>query len=394
MQQDVILVINAGSSSLKFKIFDLNESVIASGQVEAIDIAPKFKAKNAKGEVVGDYQWTEKEAHNHALVLDYLIKWNQETFKDHRLIACGHRVVHGGTIFSKSALIDDKAIEDMEGLVPLAPLHQPHNLRVIKLIKHLFPNLPQVAVFDTAFHQTMQGVATMYAIPYSMYKEGVRRYGMHGTSYAYIAKKLKISYPHIALKRLVIAHLGSGASLCAIKDGKSVMTTMGLTALEGVPMGTRPGSIDPGILLYLMESKGYGVDEMRDFLYYKSGAGGLSELSSNFYTLYLNYDKHEGAKRALDYMMFRAAEEIARLMVSLGGCDGIVFTAGVGENSNYMRVGICKHLEYLGVKLDEKKNQSNEEVISTPDSKIEIFSIPTNEELMIAHDTKELVIKR
>lgn len=389
--KEIILVINAGSSSLKFKIFDLNDSVIASGQVEGIDLAPSFKAKDADGAVIAEHKWSEKEAHNHALVLEYLINWITQAFKEYTLKACGHRVVHGGTIFDSSVLVSDQVIKDIESLIPLAPLHQPHNLRVIKLMREKYPNLPQVAVFDTAFHQTMQGNATIYAIPYKLYKEGVRRYGMHGTSYAYIAYKLRESYPEIADKRIVVAHIGSGASLCAINGGKSVMTTMGMTALDGVSMGTRPGSIDPGILLYLMESKGYGIDEIRDFLYYKSGVGGLSEFSSNFYTLECNIDKNEGAKRALDFMTFRVAEEIARLSVSLGGIDGIVFTAGVGENSAYFRKEVCKRLEYLGVKIDESKNQTRgEEVIGAGDSQIGVYAIPTNEELMIVLDTKKL----
>lgn len=390
--KEIILVINAGSSSLKFKIFDKNDNAIASGQVEGIDIAPSFKAKNAEDEVIAEHKWSEKEAHNHSLVLDYLVKWIMGTFKEYKLISCGHRVVHGGTIFSSSAKIDDKVIADIESLIPLAPLHQPHNLRVIKLMREMFPDVPQVAVFDTAFHQTMTGKATLYAIPYSLYKEGVRRYGMHGTSYAYIAKKLKDSYPEIASKRFVIAHIGSGASLCAIQDSKCVMTTMGMTALEGVPMGTRPGSIDPGILLYLMENKGYGLNEIRDFLYYKSGVGGLSEFSSNFYTLEINYEKNEGAKRALDLMTFRVAEEIAKLTVSLGGVDGIIFTAGVGENSAFFRSKVCEQLAHLGVELDSAKNSARgTEKISKDGSKVMVFAIPTNEELMIAYDAKALV---
>lgn len=389
--KEIVLVINAGSSSLKFKIFDLNDSVIASGQVEGIDLAPSFKAKNADDAVIAEHKWSQKEAHNHALVLEFLINWITQTFKEYTLKACGHRVVHGGTIFDASVLVTDKVIQDIESLISLAPLHQPHNLRVIKLMREKYPTLPQVAVFDTAFHQTMQGNATMYAIPYKLYQEGVRRYGMHGISYAYIARKLKESYPEIADKKIIVAHIGSGASLCAIKEGKSVMTTMGMTALDGVSMGTRPGSIDPGILLYLMESKGYGVDEIRDFLYYKSGVGGLSEFSSNFYTLECNIDQNQGAKRALEFMTFRVAEEIARLSVSLGGVDGIVFTAGVGENSAYFRKEVCKQLEHLGVKIDEDKNQTRgQEVIGAKDSQVKLYAIPTNEELMIVLDTKRL----
>lgn len=389
--KEIILVINAGSSSLKFKIFDLENQAIASGQVEGIDLAPSFKAKDAQGETIAEHKWSEKEAHNHALVLEYLINWILENFKDYKLRACGHRVVHGGTIFKSSAFIDDKVIADIESLIPLAPLHQPHNLRVIKLMRDMFKDLPQVAVFDTAFHQTMEGGATMYAIPYALYKEGVRRYGMHGTSYAYIVHKLKEDRPEMANKKLIVAHIGSGASLCAIENGKSVMTTMGMTALDGVPMGTRPGTIDPGILLYLMENKGYGIDEIRDFLYYKSGVGGLSEFSSNFYTLECNVESNEGAKRALDFMTSRVAEEIAKLMVALNGCDGIVFTAGVGENSAYFRGQVCKKLECFGVKLDDAKNGTRgTELISSDASKVAVFAIPTNEELMIAFDTKNL----
>lgn len=389
--QEIILVVNAGSSSLKFKIFGLNNEAIASGQVEGIDLAPSFKAKDADGNVIAEHKWSEAEAHNHALVLGYLIDWITETFKEYTLKACGHRVVHGGTIFDSSILINDQNLAQMESLIPLAPLHQPHNLRVIKLMREKYPTLPQVAVFDTAFHQSMQGNATMYAIPYELYKEGVRRYGMHGTSYAYIAQKLKESYPHIADKKVVIAHIGSGASLCAIENGKSVMTTMGFTALDGVSMGTRPGSIDPGILLYLMENKGYGVDEIRDFVYYKCGVGGLSELSSNFYTLECNYETHEGAKRAFDFMMFRVAEEIARLSVSLGGIDAIVFTAGVGENCAHLREHVCKQLSYFGIKIDQSKNDTRGvEAIHASDSFVEVYAIPTNEELMIMLDTKRL----
>ena len=390
--KEIILVINAGSSSLKFKIFDLNNATIASGQVEGIDLSPSFKAKNAEGEVIAEYQWSNAEAHNHALVLSYLIDWITQTFKEHTLKACGHRVVHGGTVFDSSVLITDLVISQIESLIPLAPLHQPHHLRVIKLIKEKYPSLPQIAVFDTAFHQSMQGNATMYAIDYDLYQEGVRRYGMHGTSYAYIVQKLKESYPDVADKKLVIAHIGSGASLCAVENGKSVMTTMGFTALDGVCMGTRTGSIDPGILLYLMENKGYGVDEIRDFLYYRSGVLGLSKLSSNFYTLECNLDENEGAKRAFGFMTFRVAEEIARLSVSLGGLDGIIFTAGVGENSAYFRSEVCKELRYLGVKLDEDKNKMRgEEKIHSNESRVELYTIPTNEELMIALDTKRLI---
>lgn len=388
----MILVINAGSSSLKFKIFDLHNKAIASGQIEGIDISPSFKAKNADGKVIAEHQWSEAQAHNHALVLDFLIDWIEQTFKEYRLKVCGHRVVHGGTIFDASVLITDSVIKQIESLIPLAPLHQPHHLRVIKLIREKYPSLPQVAVFDTAFHQSMQGHATMYAIDYDLYQEGVRRYGMHGTSYAYIVQKLKQSYPAVADKRLVIAHIGSGASLCAVEGGKSVMTTMGFTALDGVCMGTRTGSIDPGILLYLMENKGYGVDEIRDFLYYRSGVLGLSKLSSNFYTLECNLDTNEGAKRAFDFMTFGVAEEIARLSVSLGGLDGIIFTAGVGENSAYFRSEVCKQLGYLGVKLDEDKNKMRgEERIHSDESRVELYAIPTNEELMIAFDARKLI---
>ncbi|ANV97721.1 hypothetical protein BBW65_02380 [Helicobacter enhydrae] len=388
MMKEIILVINAGSSSLKFKIFDLNHEAIAYGQVEGIDLAPSFKAKDADGNVIAEYAWGREDAHNHSMVLGYLVDWITGTFEGYRLRACGHRIVHGGTLFNASVLVTDEVVEQIESLIPLAPLHQPHHLRVIKLMKQRYPELPQVAVFDTAFHQSMQGNATMYAIPYELYQEGVRRYGMHGTSYAYIVHKLQESQSAFADKRLIVAHIGSGASLCAINNGKSVMTTMGMTALDGVCMGTRPGSIDPGILLYLMENKGYGVDKIREFLYYKSGVGGLSELSSNFYTLECEMAQNEGAKRAYDFMTYRTAEEIARLMVSLGGADAIIFTAGVGENSAYFRAEVCRQLEYLGVKIDAQKNQSrNDEVISAPESKIAVLTIPTNEELMIVLDT-------
>ncbi len=389
--QEIILVLNAGSSSLKFKVFDMQNQIIALGQIEGIDLAPSFVAKDSQGEIMATYQWSAQEAHQHALVLEYLVTWIMETFKGYQLKACGHRVVHGGTIFKESVLIDDGVIANIRNLIPLAPLHQPHHLRIIELMQKMFKELPQIAVFDTAFHQSMQGNAIMFAIPYRLYQEGVRRYGMHGISYAYIMHQLKQNYPHLSNQKLIVAHIGSGASLCAIENGRSVMTTMGMTALDGVPMGTRPGSIDPGVLLYLMENKNYGVDEMRDFLYHQSGVMGLSEFSSNFYTLECNMDTHEGARRALEFMTLRVAEEIARLMVWLGGCEGIIFTAGVGENSAYFRAEVCKHLAYLGVQLDENKNLAGkEECISTKQSSFVVLRIPTNEELMIALDAKDL----
>ncbi|MDU7693576.1 MAG: acetate/propionate family kinase [Helicobacter sp.] len=388
----IILVMNAGSSSLKFKIYE-DKANIASGQIERVGLSdPIFSAKDANGAVIGDKKWSDGVVRDHEFVLSFLVDWILGTFKGYEISACGHRVVHGGVLFNKATILDDKALNDLESVTHLAPLHNPNALRIIKLMRKLFPSMPQVGVFDTSFHQSMPEEATYYAIPYELYKEGVRRYGMHGTSYQYIIHKMSEDFPDFAKKRLVIAHIGSGASLCATNNGKCVLTTMGLTALEGVPMGTRAGSIDPGILLYLMENKNFGVDEIRDFLYHKSGMLGLSGYSPNFYALEMDIPKKSEAARAYGFMTTRTAEEIARLMVASNGCDGIVFTAGVGENSSYFRSEVCKKLAYLGIKLDDAKNEKRgEAVISSPDSKIKIFTIPTNEELMIALETKALV---
>lgn len=392
-KQDIILVVNAGSSSLKFKIFTLNNEVLGSGQVSSIDVCPKFKADNAAGERIKEHLWEKSDAHNHSKVLEWLLAWIKEEYSGYNLAACGHRVVHGGTIFTKSTIINKDTLAKMEELTKLAPLHQPHNLRVIKLLRETNPTMPQVAVFDTSFHQSMEGNATYYAIPYELYKEGIRRYGFHGTSYAFIVHEMRARYKDFVDKKMVVAHIGSGASLCAIKEGKSVMTTMGLTALEGVPMGTRGGLMDPGIILYMVQERGLSPKELENWLYYKCGMQGLSNgFSSDFYELECALEKSEDARRAYGFMVYRVAEEIAKLSVSLGGMEVLVFTAGVGENSAKFRADVCAHLGHMGVIINPYANaERGTQEISCKDSKVKILTIPTNEELMIALDTKSVL---
>lgn len=388
-----ILVINAGSSSLKFTLFEKTNAELTeatSGQVAGIGSHPRFKATDKAGEKQNhDWGKGNKEI-GHTECITFILDWLSQNFADIKIIAAGHRVVHGGPDFTAPVLITNETLPQIEGLTPLAPLHQPHNLAPIKILQNVDKNLPQVACFDTAFHRTQPEIAQMYPIPRKLIEEDkIRRYGMHGLSYEYIASALKDVAPEVAGGRVVVAHIGSGASAAALKGGQSQATTMGFTALEGLPMGTRPGNIDPGILLWLMQNKGFDAAQMEKFLYHECGMLGFTEVSNDFYEVEISDDPR--AKQGYALMAYQTARNIGSLTAAINGLDALVFTAGVGERGPLLRGPICEQLSYLGIKLDDKANDENALVISAPDSKVKVMVVPTNEELMIARHTLKLI---
>ena len=305
------------------------------------------------------------------------------------LAAVGHRVVHGGAEHSRPLVVDDAALAKLEQFVPLAPLHQPHNLAAIRAASAALPGVPQVACFDTAFHRGHEPVAELFALPYDLYQAGVRRYGFHGLSYEYIAAALPEAAPEIASSRVVVAHLGSGASLCGLKGGRSVDSTMGFTALDGLPMGTRTGQLDPGVVLYLMQERGLTAKDLEALLYKKSGLLGISGVSNDMRDLLAS--KEPRARLAVDYFVFRVARETAALACALGGLDGVVFTAGIGERSTEIRRRVCEQLAWLGVELDPAANERGGPRISRAGAKVSAWVVPTNEELMIARHARALL---
>lgn len=395
-----ILVVNAGSSSLKYQLIDMdNESVIAKGLVERIGIdGSSLTHKYGKDTKQIFEKVTEIPNHTVAmnLVLEALLDKEHGVISSVKEIgAVGHRVLHGGDKFTASCIVDaacEKAIEDC---IPLGPLHNPANLSGIRACQAVMPDTPMVAVFDTAFHQTMPEKAFLYGVPYKYYEENaVRRYGFHGTSHRYVSQRCAelLGKPIEDLK-IVSCHLGNGSSITAVDGGKSVDTSMGLTPLAGLPMGTRSGDMDAGIMEFLMKKHNLSMDEMMTILNKKSGVLGISGVSSDFRDLDAAAEKgNEAAQLALDKFAYEVRKYIGAYAAALGGVDCIVFTAGVGENSGSMRASICDGLEYLGVKLDPEKNKlrGEEVVISTSDSKVTVWVIPTNEELMIAQDTAAL----
>jgi len=393
-----ILVINAGSSSLKYQLMDPNTGdVFAKGQCERIGLDGKLTHK-----VPGRDNYVAEIAmpsHSEAIqsVLDILVDAQYGVLATtDEIDAVGHRVLHGGMEFSESCIIDDDVIAAVERCIPLGPLHNPANLMGIRACQAIMPNTPQVAVFDTAFHMTMPAKAYMYALPWEYYeKDNVRRYGFHGTSHRYVTLRACELMGRKDIK-LINCHLGNGSSLSAVYDGKCQDTSMGLSPLAGVPMGTRTGDIDACVVQYLMNRYGYNVDEMLNILNKKSGVAGMSGVSSDFRDLETAADEgNERAALALEKFAYEVRKYIGSYAAALGGCDVLVFTAGVGENSGEMRERICNGLEYLGVKLDPEKNKirGQEAVISAADSKVTVLLIPTNEELMIAKDTAELISK-
>ena len=392
---DKILVANAGSSSVKFEVFGVDQAGGLSGQIEGkiegVGTKPHLTGKSAEGKVLVERTYTTETLPDVPAALHAAGGWLRDELNIHP-IAVGHRVVHGGPDFDQPVLVSEDVLQRLERFIPLAPLHQPHNLAPIRSIMANRPGLPQVACFDTAFHRKHPAVADYYAIPERFHAEGIRRYGFHGLSYEYIAQRLGEIAPAIAKKRVIVAHLGSGASMCALKDGQSIESTMGFTALDGLPMGTRPGQIDPGVVLYLMEQKGMSSNEVQRLLYHDCGLKGLSGISNDMRELEASTDPR--AAFAIDYFVYRIAVFAGALAAALDGLDAFVFTAGIGENSPSLRARVTAKLSWLGVKLDEAANAGKKQLISAPDSAAAVYVIPTDEELMIAQHTLALVRPR
>ena len=389
---DYALVLNAGSSSLKFCVFQRPEGeawrLEARGQIEGIGVAPQLSAKSGEGKSLVDEKLSTSVS-DVPKALDTLANWLRVKYGGSRVLAVGHRVVHGGAKFGAPVVVNDEVLNDLRKLIPLAPLHQPYNLAAIEAVNERLPGAPQVACFDTGFHRGHQSVADLVPLPNELCKAGLQRYGFHGISYEYIASVLPEVAPEIAGGRVIVAHLGSGASMCAMNNCKSVDTTLGFTALDGLCMGTRPGSIDPGVVLYLFQNLNLSVKEVETMLYKKSGLLGISGISNDMRNLLGSSEP--AAQLAVDYFVYRAAKEIGALAAVLGGVDGLVFTAGVGENSAEIRQRICAASAWLGIELDADANARKATQISTSKSKVSVWVIPTNEELMIARHTGELL---
>jgi acetate kinase len=389
---DVILVFNAGSSSLKFEVFGVDggrPASIVSGKIEELTTAAVFDAKDAAGRRIGEHRWSADAPPGHDGAIAFLGRWLAEQAPGTTLRAVGHRVVHGGTRYHAPVRVDADVLGYLERLVPLAPLHQPHNLSGIRAVAAQRPQLPQVACFDTAFHTTQDELAQMFALPHRFAEAGVRRYGFHGLSYEYVASVLPSLDARAAAGRTVVAHLGNGASLCAMAGGRSVASTMGFTALEGLPMGTRCGQIDPGVLIYLMDEHGMDARAIERLLYKESGLLGVSGRSSDMRELLAADD--DRCRLAVDLFCYRAAREIGSLAAALGGLDALVFTAGIGEHAAPVRERILRRCAWLGVELDEAANATGGPLLTTAQSRVTAWVVPTDEEGMIARHTLALL---
>jgi acetate kinase len=386
---DAIVVLNAGSSSFKFSLFAQAPEgavVVVRGQAEGLYTSPRFVAKDGDGNVLEEKSWGEGVALGHAGALDHLVAFLRARLAQHRLVGVGHRVVHGGLEYTRPVRLDAAVVAALEKYIPLAPLHQPHNLAPIKALLERLPQLPQVACFDTAFHRTQPAVAQAFALPKSITDRGVIRYGFHGLSYEYVAGVLPKYDARAAAGRTVVLHLGNGSSMCAIANGHSVASTMGFTAADGLPMGTRCGNLDPGVVLYLIDELKMDARAVEKLIYQQSGLLGVSGISSDMRTLEASGDP--SAKAAIDLFVYRIGRELGSLAASLGGLDAIVFTAGIGENSRSLRERVCRDAAWLGVEIDTDANAQNAPCISTAASRVPVWVIPTNEELMIARHTR------
>lgn len=382
-----VLTLNAGSSSLKIGLFaDGNDIPLVTGKADRIGPEGSVALRDADG---ADLPMSDGPVTTHRDALARVLEALTQAYPDLTISAVGHRVVHGGTDFTAPIVVDDAALEVMERLSPFAPLHQPHNLAGIRAAQDTFPDAPQIACFDTAFHRNHPFVNDTFALPRDYYDRGVRRYGFHGLSYHYITDHLAQTEPALHAGRVVVAHLGNGASICAIRDGKSVASTMGFSALDGLPMGTRSGQLDPGVVLYLMTEEGLGPDEISDLLYKRSGLLGLSGVSNDMRTLEAS-DAPE-AREAIDYFTFRIRRELGAMAAALEGIDALVFCGGIGENSAFVREAVCAPMGWMGVTIDPDTNATNARVISMPDAPVQVMAIPTNEELVIARATRALV---
>lgn len=388
---DALLVINAGSSSLKFQVFVLTGmsslTCLIKGQVDSIGVRPRLRASLATTGNVTDQRYAFNEIPDLPSAIEVARRWLET--QGLTFLAAGHRVVHGGPIFDRPVIVNREVIEQLERYVPLAPLHQPNNLAPIRALLANRPELPQVACFDTAFHRDHGPLADHFALPEHYYVEGIRKYGFHGLSYEYVASQLSRSAPDVADGRVIIAHLGSGASMCALKGGHSIESTLGFTALDGLPMGTRCGQLDPGVVLYLIGQKGMTIAQVEALLYHGSGLKGISGESNDIREL--EASENAAAQFALDYFVYRVGLHAGMLAAALDGLDAFVFTAGIGENSPTMRFRIGARLNWLGVAIDAAANAKGQPLISTATSKVRVFVIPTNEELMIARHTVALL---
>lgn len=389
---DVILVLNAGSSSIKFSVYQVRpdaQELLLRGQIEGLHTAPRFVAKDPAGATIGERTWAEGTSLGHAGAIDHMVGFLRENNKEHRLIAVGHRVVHGGLEFSEPTLVTAEVISKLEKFIPLAPLHQPHNLLPIRIVAERRPELPQVACFDTAFHRAQPEIAQAFALPASITERGVRRYGFHGLSYEYIAGALPQLDAKAAAGRVVVLHLGNGASMCAMRAGKSVATTMGFTAVDGLPMGTRCGAIDPGVMLYLMDELKMDARAIEKLIYQQSGLLGVSGVSSDMRALLASDDPR--AAFAVELFVYRIGRELGSLAAALGGLDAVVFTGGIGERAAPIREWVCRNAAWLGVELDAIANAADGPRISTAQSRVPVWVIPANEELMIARHTRRVI---
>lgn len=390
---DYAVVLNAGSSSLKFAVYrrpdDDAWEVAARGQIEGIGVSPRFSARDADGSRLADRELNKMVVHDARSALDALAEWLRSQYGGARVLGVGHRVVHGGAHFTGPTPITPEVLAALRALIPLAPLHQPYNLAAIDAVSAQLPGVPQIACFDTSFHRGQPAVAEVVPLPQEIRDGGVQRYGFHGLSYEYIASVLPDVAPEIAGGRVIVAHLGSGASLCAMKNRKSVDSSLGFTALDGLCMGTRPGALDPGVVLYLFQNLGLTAKDVESLLYKRSGLLGISGISNDMRDL-LGRPEPE-AKLAIDYFVYRAAREIGALAAVLGGIDGLVFTAGIGENSADIRARIVTASKWLGIELDAAANDARGPRISRAGSPVSAWVIPTNEELIIARHTGRLL---
>ncbi len=390
-----VLALNAGSSSLKFALFAIEPGEtaaspshrIASGELEGIGIHPHFVAHDASGQVLVDEKWAPVaegagDAAHHGPMAT-LMEWVGKQLGGVDLMAVGHRVVHGGPEFIAPVRVTPDVLTRLAALTPFAPLHQPGSLAPIRALLAQHPDLPQVACFDTGFHHTMPPVAQAQALPRDYASRGVRRYGFHGLSYEYIASVLRARAPHLGQGRTIVAHIGSGGSLCALQAGRSIDTTMGFSVLDGLVMGTRCGHLDPGVILYMLKEEGLGAAEIENILYHRSGLLGVSGVSADMRDLHARAGISPEVTQALDLFVYRFALQAGGMMAALHGLDGLVFTAGIGEHDAVIRAAICKRLEWAGIRLDARANAAHSEIISMPDSAVEVRVIPTDEETTI-----------
>lgn len=382
---DYFLTLNAGSSSIKFALFSATDAprAAARGQIDAIGVAPRLRVTGADGVA----ETRPVAIDDHAGALQVIVDWLERVGARDRLQAVGHRIVHGGLEHAAPVILTSAILDDLRTLIPLAPLHQPHNLAGVEAARRTFPALPQIGCFDTAFHRGHDFVNDAYALPRALYARGLRRFGFHGLSYEFIAQQLSVIAPACADRRMIVAHLGNGASLCALKQGRSVATTMGFSALEGLPMGTRCGAIDPGLLLYLLDHDGLTAAQLTRLLYYESGLLGLSGLSSDMRAL--EASTSTDAREAIAYFVHRVCMEAAALAATLHGLDLLVFTGGIGENSTRVRTAVVEGLAWMGLRLDAEANARGAQEISAPDSAVRILTLATDEETMIARHMHE-----